>query len=148
MRRLAVVILVLLSACSKRAHEAADPAKATNHTKPIAPADSAFTGKEYAAAAEGFRSALDETLKDCPSARFRSVLISSSEKQGSRHYLVCGLVNSKNSLGGYVGWTPFTIIGGTAEIVTDKLSAMYVSMVCKQPFGPWQVGHDEDLRAR
>ena len=48
------------------------------------------------------RRAFNESLFDYPSARFRDV-------RGNQAVL-CGNVNAKNQLGGYVGWRPFAFV--------------------------------------
>lgn len=50
------------------------------------------------------REALDLALKDYPSARFKQVRIAFTP---GGHRLVCGLVNSKATTGGYAGWEYF-----------------------------------------
>lgn len=46
------------------------------------------------------KTAFDIIAYDGPSARWRFELVKSGK-------LVCGYVNAKNRMGGYVGWTPF-----------------------------------------
>lgn len=48
------------------------------------------------------RDELDGALLDYPSARFREVRADS--------FRVCGLVNSKNPYGAFVGWRPFGVL--------------------------------------
>lgn len=50
---------------------------------------------------EALRSAMDGSLKDSASARFKDV------KLGKDGITVCGMVNSKNSYGAYAGFEPF-----------------------------------------
>lgn len=56
------------------------------------------------------RAALKSNLKDAQSARFLGEVL----KPGA----VCGIVNSKNSYGGYVGDTPYLFIVATGEVYT------------------------------
>lgn len=53
------------------------------------------------------RAAVNDALLDAPSARFKDEFISLSENENSTVRSLCGLVNSKNSFGGYVGFKPF-----------------------------------------
>lgn len=46
-------------------------------------------------------------LKDPDSANFRNLIIHKGESPKDGRFYVCGEVNSKNSYGGYVGFTPF-----------------------------------------
>lgn len=55
------------------------------------------------------RAELDRQLLDYPSARFRDV-----RADGTR---VCGYVNSKNAMGGYVGWRLFGALDSSAGAV-------------------------------
>jgi hypothetical protein len=53
------------------------------------------------------QAAIKRTLKDGESARFSGDVLKPDA--------VCGLVNSKNSYGGYVGQTPYLYLTGTGE---------------------------------
>lgn len=55
--------------------------------------------------AAAVRKILDEKLLDYPSSRFRSVYLDNIP--GKR--LLCGEINTKNRLGGYVGWSHFKV---------------------------------------
>lgn len=47
-------------------------------------------------------------LKDSESARFRNTYLRTTTGiDGRFHHSVCGEINSKNSFGGYTGWTVF-----------------------------------------
>jgi len=72
-----------------------------------------------------------EILKDPDSAKFRNVgviipKVLDTEKSG----VVCGEVNSKNSFGGYVGFTNFVVIAGLPAI--DDRSSGFVHLWNKQ----------------
>jgi hypothetical protein len=51
------------------------------------------------------KAALDDHLKDAESAKFKDVRYASSGSAGM--WVMCGYVNSKNSYGGYAGYTRF-----------------------------------------
>lgn len=54
---------------------------------------------------EDARRALDETLLDFPSARFRDVR--------GNGFVLCGFVNAKNRMGAYSGWSRFAWLAGS-----------------------------------
>jgi len=60
------------------------------------------------------RAALEETLKDSESARFRQIKHKPSGSRGI--WTICGEVNAKNGYGGYAGYEPFV---GTAAKETS-----------------------------
>lgn len=59
-----------------------------------------LTPEQQKAVEQGVR----EKLKDPDSARFKGSMM---VPYGEDSHLVCGFVNSKNSYGGYAGFTPF-----------------------------------------
>jgi hypothetical protein len=68
---------------------------------------------------------IKEQLKDSDSAKFRNMILTDEESG-----LACGEVNSKNSLGGYVGFHPFVRKNGTllkdrGLIFEEPAHAMY-----------------------
>ena len=56
------------------------------------------------------RAAMDGSLKDAASARFRAIQHLPTEKPGV--WNVCGQVNAKNGYGGYAGYSPFLAVVG------------------------------------
>jgi len=74
----------------------------------------AATPKEISA----IRSSLERKLKDAPSARFEAVLVENDN--------VCGMVNAKNSMGGYAGYSPFF---GMVTVDTTGKTVAYVLSV-------------------
>lgn len=48
-----------------------------------------------------------DSLKDPDSAKFKDVFLGYSEDPKSSVRSLCGFVNARNSMGGYVGFTPF-----------------------------------------
>jgi hypothetical protein len=75
---------------------------------------------------------IQENLKDAESARFRELTVHRGETPAEGVYYVCGEVNSKNSYGGYAGFTPFFAqvlywekqgagIPGTAGVITNDM---------------------------
>ena len=88
--------------------------------------------------------ALDAELLDFPSARFRDVHMTQDRVD------VCGWVNSKNRMGGYVGWTQFHAIPipGAAAYLTlasDEVSAQVAAQSCAKSGLQWGA---EDLSAQ
>lgn len=72
----------------------------------VAGSVSAETGITTASESDiaGIRVAMERNLKDASGARFLDVVLIPSEDSSS---VICGKVNSKNSYGAYVGYTPF-----------------------------------------
>jgi hypothetical protein len=84
------------------------------------------------------REALDSTLTDYPSARFRYVKFSLYDDDSGG--VACGFVNSKNSSGGYVGWVPFTVIGPAAIVGNTDVLAEVITHQCADPTLHWLPG--------
>jgi hypothetical protein len=88
----------------------------------IAPAlaISALTLSGYAAGAnERAKAAIARQFVDPESTRFRNVFQSQDIETGNRTF-VCGELNTKNRMGGYVGYTRFLIeVNGRGEIAFD-----------------------------
>lgn len=74
---------------------------------PKAPPEPSLEEKISSAAEE----ALKLKLKDPESAQFRNMYIKKTESEGL--YAVCGELNAKNSMGGYVGFKPFLVFAKT-----------------------------------
>jgi hypothetical protein len=72
--------------------------------------------------------AVKERLRDPDAARFDH-LRAVTAKDGS--LLVCGLVNVKNSSGGYTGFYPFMVGKVAPTIATSEVSAMLVLAACR-----------------
>lgn len=51
------------------------------------------------------RAALQTQLKDADSAKFKQMVIVSSKVGEDEDYIVCGLINAKNSYGAYAGYS-------------------------------------------
>ena len=86
------------------------------------------------------RSAMDQSLNDWPSARFRNFRIIFTKTvfldtaapmppvapftfiRGEPVMLVCGDINAKNAMGGYTGWQSVMVVGGTLVIAGDEPS--------------------------
>ncbi|MBA2919101.1 hypothetical protein GON01_14460 [Sphingomonas sp. MAH-20] len=66
--------------------------------------------------AQSAKAAVKDALVDPSSAQFDAV--------GSKGDVTCGLVNSKNRLGGYTGPRPFMVKAGVADIASDPLRAL------------------------
>lgn len=99
----------------------------------IASAAIAQFTKLNAAAERAIKQAVIDRLKDPESARFSNIY-SVRDISGALH--TCGLVNARNSYGGYVGSTPFYVItfGNEQPYVqiasTEVWSSTYVSERC------------------
>lgn len=65
-------------------------------------------------------------LKDPESARFEYVTV--TEVEGVR--VACGLVNAKNSMGGYVGNRPFMVKGDQVWLASTEAESTAVSVTC------------------
>lgn len=71
------------------------------------------------------RQALDETLLDYTSARFRNVT--------AHELVVCGKVNSKNRMGAYVGWTDFAVsLAGDSPTARTGGDDIIVQALCNE----------------
>jgi len=88
------------------------------------------------------KATLVSKLKDPESARFRDVVRTVSSETGKTR-IICGWVNAKNSFGGYVGFKPFYVAGGMAEIRDDESASMFSNRglfagmwaICNPPSG-------------
>lgn len=80
-----------------------------------------LTPEQQAAVEDGIR----EKLKDPDSARFKGAIKVPHEGDS---FLVCGFVNSKNSFGGYVGFTPFHGLLLTMKRKTDNKTVYLLSV--------------------
>lgn len=78
--------------------------------------------------------AFERVLKDPDSARF-PVIYARKGQSGTIYY--CGLVNSRNSFGGYVGNQPFYGMGnsqfvGIQSIGSDDIKSAVVAEMCRR----------------
>ena len=93
-----------------------------------------ITAEEVAAGlalAPDARDALDRKLNDYPSARFRDVYVTvNGSVVGHRGSYFCGLVNAKNRMGAYTGWTDFVVSGSNVFILGDGVLGSLVSDMC------------------
>lgn len=90
------------------------------------------------------RDALDRSLLDYPSARFRDV-------KGD-DIRVCGLVNTKNRMGAYGGFTPFAVFlseerEASVYIVGQEAGDAMVEMLCG-PLFPEQTDQSDRIAYR
>lgn len=93
---------------SMSAEKTSSPAK----EKAVAAPKSQAPSKEDRALkdlADRLRKNLIDRLKDPDSARFKDEFISLPEEAGSPVLSLCGQVNSKNSYGGYTGFTAYIV---------------------------------------
>lgn len=69
---------------------------------------------------------VSDTLTDPESAQFRKLEVID---KGNDKFVVCGEVNARNRLGGYVGYRTFIVVGQSAFILdqpdTDDLAAKF-----------------------
>ncbi|MDB5437880.1 MAG: hypothetical protein JWM33_307 [Caulobacteraceae bacterium] len=64
---------------------------------------------------------LEETLRDPGTAKYKAVLaVPFVTNDGSKLYIFCGRVNSKNGFGGYAGFTRFIATTSGAVVETDN----------------------------
>lgn len=82
--------------------------------------------------------AVRAAMLDPESAQFRNVRVVANRGGGK---LVCGEVNSKNRLGGYVGFQPFLVDGGDVMTPgTDQYTSFYfgclIGAMCSAPPKP------------
>ena len=91
--RVAVLLACgLIAGCTTVSHESSPAAKATTKRS--------LTAEEVATVQEGVR----KSLKDPNSAMFGPM---TGAQEGNDHTWVCGVVNARNSFGGYTGDKPF-----------------------------------------
>lgn len=70
-------------------------------------------------------------LNDPDSAKFRNEWLASGWSVWSvKHGILCGEVNAKNRMGGYVGYVKFSTLDGMADIANDDLGRKMVSIAC------------------
>jgi hypothetical protein len=79
---------------------------------------------------EPMKAAVADQLKDPDSAKFRKVAI----VRGS----VCGEINAKNSMGGYVGYKRFMVVDDASAIDDDtyKFEELWDQVCSKNPTKP------------
>lgn len=53
--------------------------------------------------------AVTKDFKDPPAAQFRWLPVTGFDKQDFQSQTYCGMVNGKNSYGGYIGFVPFAV---------------------------------------
>ena len=83
------------------------------------------------------RAAMIKKLKDPRSAEF----IELRERQTEKATFICGQVNSKNSFGAYIGFTPFaihenvsvTLVDPTAEPIVRQMQKKLIDLMCDSP---------------
>lgn len=80
-----------------------------------------------------------ETMNDPESARFRNLRVISAWTP--RETVVCGEVNGKNRMGGYVGFRHFEVLGSDSspDFEPESLTSVYDAGELKRcPYqGPW-----------
>jgi hypothetical protein len=93
--------------------------------------------KSNAAIITAAKSAIAEDLKDPDSVRFRNVVVHDAPDHS--YYMVCGEMNSKNSFGGYTGYSQFlTFVTDQKEVVMkvigdEEAKAIVVRDKCGKP---------------
>jgi hypothetical protein len=84
-----------------------------------------------------------KTLRDPTSAQFEKIgSKTAKDYNGDILKIVCGLVNSKNGFGGYVGFRPFAYFDNTNELVlvsnlTPQGHLESVRMYCPEVWSDW-----------
>lgn len=74
---------------------------------------------------ETLKNRVATTLNDPQSAQFRNIKLSADEK------FLCGEINAKNQLGGYVGFRPFAVSDDFDYIADENLLGL--TMLLKEP---------------
>ncbi len=79
------------------------------------------TGKQYAWNELG-KETIKAKLKDGDSAKFKDVFFHTHQlEDGKRMPITCGLVNSKNSFGGYTGYQKFIASGSVLSFLEEEV---------------------------
>ena len=88
--------------------------------------------KEEAELLERAKEAVKNMMKDPDSAKFKDLIAGQVSKDKKKH--VCGMVNSKNSMGGYVGYKGFVYIDGEkyAVLQEDSIGNEIFEMACNK----------------
>jgi hypothetical protein len=79
------------------------------------------------------KGAADLSLKDAGSAKFQALRARAA--LDGKSIVICGLVNSKNSYGGYAGYEPFIFDsedGGSFRTAADPSWKIVIEAVCLQ----------------
>ena len=80
------------------------------------------------------RQHLDAQLIDYPTARFRDVRVTANPEAEAERGVVggylCGFVNSKNRMGGYVGWQRFMASGAGVYVEGDSIADIVIPNAC------------------
>jgi glutamyl/glutaminyl-tRNA synthetase len=74
--------------------------------------------KEESELLERAKEAVRNMMKDPDSVKFKDLIAGQVSKDKKKH--VCGMVNSKNSMGGYVGYKGFVYIDGEKYAVLQE----------------------------
>nr|DAX92973.1 MAG TPA: protein of unknown function (DUF3552) [Caudoviricetes sp.] len=88
--------------------------------------------KEEAELLERAKEAVKNMLKDPDSAKFKDLIAGQVSKDKKKH--VCGMVNSKNSMGGYVGYKGFVYFDGEtyAFLEDDSMGKEVFDLACNK----------------
>lgn len=86
---------------------------------------------------------IEHKLKDADSAKYRSeYLIEATRTDGSKHFGVCGEINSKNSYGAYTGYVPYYVLGSQSAIYSNSTKSDFTrwhSILCNKDFAKGRV---------
>jgi len=75
------------------------------------------------------KKAVEEVLLDPGSVTYRTIIT----KKNDGYVTVCGEVNAKNSLGGYVGYKPFIYnASGTKTLQMDDIYPSDITLYCAE----------------
>ncbi len=81
----------------------------------------------------------DATLNDYPTARFKNVraMYQGHWRTGKRTYYICGWINARNRMGGYIGWQGFLIADNVQQppdlyYENDEIERILYNVVCIQ----------------
>ena len=122
MKILMVVVAILMAAAVSRAYM-------NNQKKEMLRLKSE---KEEAELLERAKEAVRNMMKDPDSVKFKDLIAGQVSKDKKKH--VCGMVNSKNSMGGYVGYKGFVYIDGEkyAVLQEDSIGNEVFEMACNK----------------
>jgi hypothetical protein len=81
--------------------------------------------------AQNVRPMLDRRLRDLPSTRFQAVFASITTLKDPNFgtdyaaYAICGQINTKNAMGGYIGWQEFAVVRDNGPVGTPTVYLEY-----------------------
>lgn len=88
--------------------------------------------KEEAEVIERAKTEMANVLKDPDSAQYRNITVGQKSKDKAKY--VCGQVNSKNAMGGYVGYKDFVYVDGDTVFIANDNTMIneFVNAICSK----------------